>query len=143
MKRQLLACKIFFLLCSICVVCYGVDSKLLLGNEDKPIAINQSDVVYQPEEVDVKAAIDRRNIKRPTGRDCGDSEVKVLLRVVLHSSGKVTDIEVLESSSCENFQNAVIKAVRELKFIPAKKNGLSVSQYQKLGFNYTFQNRTK
>lgn len=142
MKRQLLACKTFFLLCSMCVVCYGVDSKLLLGNEDKLIAI-QSDVVYQPEEVDVKATIDRRNMKHPTGRDCGDSEVKVLLRVVLHSSGKVTDIEILESSSCENFQNAAIKAARELKFIPARKNGLPVSQYQKLGFNYTFQNRTK
>jgi len=144
MKRYYFACKAFFLLCSICVVCNGsVDSKLLSASLAIQTATTQTTVVYQPKEVDVKAIVDKRKMKYPTGRDCIDSEVKVVLRAVLHSSGKVTDVEILEDSSCKNFQNAAIGAARKLKFIPAKKNGIAVSQYQELEYNYSFQNKTK
>jgi TonB family protein len=137
MKRYYFACKTLFLIFSFFVIGSGNVESKLLRNQDRPTVIKQKDVVYQQQEVDVKAVIDRRTIKHPSGRSCKDSDVKVVLRAVLHKSGKVTDVEILESSSCKSFQNAAIETTHNLSFTPARKNGVAVSQYQTLIYDRT------
>jgi len=137
MKSYYFACKTIFLIFSICVIGNGNVESKLLQNRDRTTANNQTDVVYQQSEVDVKAVIDRRTVKKPSGRSCQDADVKVAVKAVLHKSGKVTDVEVVESSSCKSFEKAAVKVTRKLSFTPAKKDGAAVSQYQTLIYDYT------
>lgn len=137
MKRYYFACKTFFLIFTFCVIGNGNVGLQIPRNQNKPTVIKQTDVVYTQQEVDVKAVVlDRRSVDRSAGRSCKDSDVKVVLRAVLHKSGKVTDVEVVESSSCESFQKAAIKIARKISFTPAKKDGVAVSQYQSLIYDY-------
>jgi TonB family protein len=66
--------------------------------------------------------------------DCPDGVV-LFLKAVLHKSGKVTDIQVVKPINC-SFQEKAIKSVRKIKFTPAIKDGVAVSQYQVLQFNF-------
>lgn len=119
----------------------GSDIKEVFVTNNFFAGYNQ-EVIYQPEEVDEKAIVNRKTIAHINGRDCRESKVKVLLRLILHQSGKVTDVEVLESSSCKSFQRDAISEARKIKFKPAKKNGIAVSQYQKIGFEFTLTDNT-
>jgi len=139
MKNFYFACKTFILVCVVCILCNGnTNSEILLKTQDKSL-MNQSSIVYQPGEVDIKAVLDTRKSQLVSGQGCEKSEGKVALKVVLHVSGKVTDVEVVESGSCEIFLKRAIKAVKKRKFTPAKKNGVFVSQYQKLEYHYSIQ----
>ena len=144
MKKYFKICNSFFLLFSVFVACYRISaSNRILEDQNKYTVINQSEVIYEPEDVDEKANINRKKIAHINGRSCRESEVKILLKITLHRSGKVTYVEVIESSSCQSFQDNAIKEARKIKFTPAKKNGIAVSQYQKIGFEYTLTDNTK
>jgi TonB family protein len=95
--------------------------------------------VYKSAEVDQKAVFDQRaNLKNsPTGEGCeGQDQDQVRLRVVLHSSGKVTEVKVLKKAGCKAFEERAIRAAKMTKFKPAKKDGAAVSQYAILEYNY-------
>ena len=59
----------------------------------------------------------------------------VRLRVVLNSSGKVTDISVVKGLP-DGLTEKAVSAARQMKFTPAEKDGRKVSQYVFL--EYTF-----
>jgi TonB family protein len=59
----------------------------------------------------------------------------VTLRGLLHSSGKVTDISVVNGLG-HGITEAAIEAAQKLKFIPAKLNGVPVSQHILFEFEF-------
>ena len=52
-----------------------------------------------------------------------DRELLVRLRVTFHSSGKITDIEVITDSGCNYFNDEAVKTAERIKFKPAIKDG--------------------
>ncbi len=63
---------------------------------------------------------------------------RVVLKVVLCKSGKVTDIRVLEGLPF-GMTEKVIKAARKIQFIPAEKDGLAVSQRLQVEYYFNLQ----
>lgn len=66
----------------------------------------------------------------------GINSVKVKLKVLFSSSGKVTDVEVLELTF-DRFKKEVIESAKKTIFIPAEKGGKMVSVYNTL--EYVFE----
>ena len=101
----------------------GVNNSLARQNQEEG-----GEKVYTAEEVDVKAKIKNRLGNLPERKnDCPDP-VEAKVRVILHRSGKVTDVVLTMRAGC-SYDDEVIKVVRKLKFVPASKNGHPVSQY--------------
>ena len=94
---------------------------------------NDDDKIYTVKEVDVKAKIKNKLEHLPQRKEDCPETVHATLRIVLHKSGKVTEVIVTKSSGC-SYDDEVIKAVRQLRFTPALKDGKPVSQY--LVFTY-------
>jgi TonB family protein len=94
------------------------------------------DKVYSSKEVDVKARFTNRVTKLPSAHKRGcPVNGHVLVRVVLHKSGKITEATVIKGLGCSYDKDAA-EAVRQLKFIPAMKDGQPVSQYVTIEFDY-------
>ena len=51
----------------------------------------------------------------------------IRLRVVFHSSGKITGAEIVTPSGCEYFDKESLKVTQKIKFKPAIKNGEAVT----------------
>jgi TonB family protein len=60
----------------------------------------------------------------------------VLLRVWVTESGKVGEIELERSSGYEVLDKSAIEAVKDWIFIPAKKNGVSISSWVKVPIRF-------
>lgn len=59
----------------------------------------------------------------------------VILRVIFSSTGEITQIKTIQGLPLGLTERA-IAAAREIKFIPAKKNGRPVSVYMQLEYNF-------
>jgi TonB family protein len=93
------------------------------------------DRVYTAKEVDVKAKITNRMENLPeAGRDC-PREGLVRLRIILHKSGKVTEVTIIKGMGC-SYDEATVEVARKFKFTPAVKDGEPVSQYQIFEYRY-------
>lgn len=96
----------------------------------------QSEKIYLPNEVDVRFKIKKKIRAEYTAnakRNCING--KVLLKVVLKSSGKVEDIEVIEGLP-DGLSESAIEAARKIKFEPAKKDGQKVSVLAKVEYDF-------
>ena len=82
-------------------------------------------VIFKPEPPYTEAAL-RNGIR---GR--------VILRAVLSSTGRVTNIQVVEGLRHSLTENAII-AARHLRFLPAEREGNPVSQYVQIVYNFNF-----
>ena len=103
------------------------------SQQAKPQAID--DRVYTAEEVDVKAKITNKMENIPqNGSDCPHQGM-VSLRIVLHKSGRVTDIAIIKGMGC-SYDKATVETARKFKFTTAVKNGQPVSQYQIFEYRY-------
>ncbi len=98
---------------------------------------DNAEKVYKAAEVDQKAVFDQKtNLKNsPTGEGC-EGQGQARLRVVLHSSGKVTEVKILKKSGCKGFDEKAVSAAKATRFKPARKGGVAVSQYAILEYNY-------
>jgi len=68
-------------------------------------------------------------------RSCqGSGSAKV--RVTFDKSGKVTEVEMIESSSCNGFNKNVIEAARKIKFKPEIKSGEAVTVTKLIIYTY-------
>jgi TonB family protein len=96
----------------------------------------QKDVVFKAKDVTRKGFIVSKPPPEYTeeARQQGISGTAVL-RVVLSSTGKVTDVRVVTKLPYGLTQRA-IAAVRNLRFIPAQKDGKDVSQYVQIEYNF-------
>jgi hypothetical protein len=98
------------------------------GNGETSIS-QAEDRTYSAEEVDKQAEIknlDEASNEFTSKFEC-DKEGSIIYRIVLHKSGKVTDVKVETTTGC-NITEEMIAGFRKLKFTPAKKNGKPVSQ---------------
>ena|SRR5437588_99578 len=107
--------------------------------QEQPAKPPEEEKVYSSKEVDTKAVIKNRDSIDPGtsmgySRDCPDGVVLVL-KVVLYKTGKVTNIQIVKPINC-SFEEKAIKNVRKVKFTPAIKDGVAVSQYQTFQFNF-------
>jgi len=96
------------------------------------------DKVYSGKEVDVKAKVSRQLDDPPQpGRDCDENlRLFASLRVVLHKSGKVTEVVLNKGTDC-SYDKEAIRAARNIKFKPAMKDGQKVSQYLTVEYEYS------
>ena len=96
----------------------------------------EDDHVYAYSEVDVKAKITNKmeNLPEP-GKDCPSQAGLVRLRIVLHKSGRVTEVTIIKGMGC-SYDEASVEAARKFKFTPAVKGGKRVSQYQIFEYQY-------
>jgi len=86
-----------------------------------------------------------RIIKKPraSGRSCSEDKATVRLKVAFHSSGKVTNVEIIESSGCKNFNNNAVKAAQKIKFKPAVKNGEAITIVRTVEYVYQLYDKTR
>ena len=107
-----------------------------MRNFDKPTAIQQwkvddKDKVYLEDDVDKRAQL-RNEEKFFKGFNaefkCADTGGKVAVTLLLHKSGKVTDVRIEASPNC-NVSEKGRTILRGLKFSPTLKNGAKVSEY--------------
>ncbi|HXG86256.1 MAG TPA: energy transducer TonB [Pyrinomonadaceae bacterium] len=91
--------------------------------------------VYKQSEVDQKAKIFKRHHPR-TDNMCSSDTGSVRVSIVLHKSGKVSDVKLLESSDCERFNENSLDSARRIKFNPAVKDGQPVSVSVIIEFMY-------
>ena len=123
------------MLITACIIAaaVGVEARA----QDKSSGAAEDERVFSQSQVDEKAIIDQESRRKefPSAESC-EGHGSVLLRVVLHKSGKVTDVKVVRDDVCKRFVERSVKIVRKLKFIPAKKGGAAVSQYAMFEYNY-------
>jgi TonB family protein len=122
----------------VLTACLSVASAGEARPQEPQPAAGEEDRVYRQSEVDEKAVLDRKSWRAniPKGYRCGERQGTVRLRVVLHKSGEVADVAVSSKSNCEEFDRTAIKAARKVKFTPAKRDGVAVSQYSLFEYNY-------
>lgn len=100
-------------------------------------APKDQDRIYTAKEVDVKAKIKRPTDMPQPGRDCFDFDYprRVVLKVVLHKSGVVSDVTLVKKSGC-SYDKDAMRVARKIEFVPAKKDGQDVSQYLTVEYEY-------
>ena len=91
--------------------------------------------VYKQSEVDQKAKITKRS-HPSTDRMCSNDSGLVRVLVVLHKSGKVSDVKSLKSSECQRFNENSLDSAKKIKFNPAVKDGQPVSVSVMVEFKY-------
>lgn len=92
--------------------------------------------VYQPAEVSRKAVIVSR--PEPSFTEAArqhNVQGRVMLSAVLCSTGRVTDVQILESLP-HGLTEAAVEATRQTKFTPAEKDGRTVSQQITLIYDF-------
>jgi TonB family protein len=120
------------------LLCLGVTTLNASAQTDESSSAGfTKEKIYNSSEVTKAAAI----IEKPKveyRKEAGEKDVEgvVVLQLVLSSKGKVTDVHIIEGLSVGQ-NNAAIKAARQIKFIPAVKDGEPVSQ--SLTVEYPFQ----
>jgi TonB family protein len=92
--------------------------------------------IYTVEEVDVRAKVKNQLEHLPVRKNDCPETVQVSLRVILHKSGKVTEVVLTKPAGC-SYDKEAIKAVRQLKFTAALKDGHPVSQYSVVEYKTT------
>ena len=99
--------------------------------------LKDQDRIYEAKEVDVKAKLKDTSNQPQPGRDCFefDYSLFVVLKIVLHKSGIVSEVTLIRKSGCSYDQEAM-RAARNIKFVPAKKDGGAVSQYLRVHYEY-------
>lgn len=104
---------------------------------DRAGSPQETEKIYKLNEVDVKPKVKNKQqpkVEDAFGKCWGRGELR--LRVVLHQSGEVRNVEVLMLSPCRIFNESALKLVKKLKFKPAMKDGQPVSMYQKIYYEY-------
>jgi len=92
----------------------------------RPKKTSEGDQLYNSRQVDARARITKggKDSPRPRG---GCPSGRVIVRAVLHKSGKVIDVSLVKGLGC-SFDKDSIEIVRKYRFTPAMKDGQPVSQ---------------
>jgi TonB family protein len=103
------------------------------GNNPNP---NDPDRVYNPSDVAQRARV----LFKPEPQYTEEARKNgitgtVILRVVFSKSGEVTSIRAMQSLQGGLTEKA-IAAARQIKFVPATRNGQPVSMYMQLEYNF-------
>ena len=105
------------------------------NNSTTPVQNSDDEKVYKQSEVDQRAKIIKKTIPS-TDRMCGDGSGLVRVMVVLHKSGKVSDVKFLKASECRRFNENSVDSAKKIKFNPAVKDGQPVSVSAMVEYTY-------
>jgi TonB family protein len=89
-------------------------------------AQKEDDKVYKMREVDRKPQVTRKPGALTYGK-CDLAGGIARFSVVLHKSGEVRDVKLVKQSPCQVFNESALKAVRQIEFEPAVRDGRKVS----------------
>ena len=97
---------------------------------------NEGDRVYSSPEVTTGARV----LSKPEPQYTEEARRNqitgtVILRVVFSRSGEVTNIRAIQTLS-DGLTEKAIAAARKIRFVPATKNGQTVSMYMQLEYNF-------
>jgi TonB family protein len=118
-----------------------------LAHDPKPQRISNSqrqsqktsdeDKVYKPKEVTQKAIIKLRPEVQlnPISIEGCTKQGTAVVSMILHKSGKVKGVKLIHGMSC-GFDKLALEAASKIKFIPAMKDGVAVSQYLMVEYGY-------
>ena len=96
---------------------------------------SDDDKIYELDEVDERPQISKKPIPSTEGR-CENSGM-AQVRVVLLKSGAIGKVEFVKASPCAVFNQNALKAAKQIKFKPARKDGKPVSVYMKVIYTFT------
>jgi TonB family protein len=118
----------------------GWRTNRVLIPDNRPSAIeakySYNDWVFTPREVDEKARIISRIEPQYTEEARANAtEGTVVLKAISSASGEVTDIRVMSGLPFGLTEKAVV-AARQMRFVPAKKDGRAVPQYIQIEYNF-------
>lgn len=101
-----------------------------------PGQASDEEKVYRKSEVTQPAIIKSRPLAGGDIVGCPEKGA-VRVRVVLHKSGKVTEVKLLRGlgKRC-SFEKLALKSAGSVEFVPATKDGVPVSQYLTLEYAY-------
>jgi TonB family protein len=103
------------------------------GNNPNP---NEADRVYNPHDVTQRARILFKPEPQYTEEARKNSITgTVILRIVFSRTGEVTNIRAMQSLQGGLTEKA-IAAARQIRFVPATRNGQPVSMYMQLEYNF-------
>jgi TonB family protein len=124
---------------ALALLIFGVCGLPSLAQSNNNQNSNQADEkIYEPSEVDHKAKITYKPEPVFTAKARKNHvSGKVVLRIVLKSSGEIGDIKVIKGLP-DGLTEQCIKVARQIRFEPAMKDGHPVSQYIKREYNFNF-----
>jgi TonB family protein len=94
--------------------------------------------IYQPKEVSLRPKINSKPSPGYSAEALAHNvRGRVVLSAVLCRSGKVTNVQIIESLPFGMTEKA-IEAARQIKFEPAERNGLPVSEVFRLEYNFGY-----
>lgn len=97
---------------------------------------NKSETKVEKQEYD-KNVIIKKKPKAGTARSCSQTSAVARLRVTFDKSEKITDVEIVSSSGCRDFDESAVKAAKKIKFKPAIKNGEPITVKRTVEYIYT------
>jgi TonB family protein len=107
-------------------------SKIVINNE------KCGGRIYDPKEVSFRPKISSKPTPDFSAEAIAHSvRGRVVLSAVLCRTGKVTDVQVIESLPFGMTEKA-IKAARQIKFAPAEKDGRRISEVIRLEYNFGY-----
>jgi protein TonB len=108
------------------------------GKGGAPVGDNPDDAdrVYNPAQVNQRARV----LSKPEPQYTEEARKNlitgaVILRVIFSKSGEVTNIRALQPLGGGLTEKA-ISAARQIRFVPAMKDGRAVSMYMQLEYNF-------
>jgi TonB family protein len=104
-----------------------IEKQLLREDDSKAVAADAVDRKL----IILKAPRPRFSIEARRSLQSG----RIKLKVLYSSSGKITDVEVLQSPS-KSLTDAAVEAAKAIKFIPAEKDGKLVSIYKTQEYSF-------
>lgn len=135
-KNYSLLNSLLAVLLAFCLWADTTGGKSLSLAQDPAAKVEDQDIIYSEDEVDVKAEIlnsrDINPIRLGVSLDCKDN-AEVKLTIVLRKSGKVSDVKVVKSAKC-SLDRKSIQIVKRIKFKRAEKIGVAVSQLFEISF---------
>src|SRR5215211_3819391 len=110
MKKDLAALIFFFALFLIFTTAVPAQSKD--GSNNKKTGDRKLKILNKP---------------RAKSPECSQTKGQTIVRATFDKSAKVTYAVITKSSGCDNFDNSVLDAVRQIEFEPEVRNGEAVT----------------
>lgn len=108
------------------------DKSAITEAKAAPSAVNQAPKVSEDVVEPPKFGVAYLNNPKPNypaiSRRAGE-EGRVLFRVLVNANGEPESVEVSTSSGFERLDSAALEAVKQWRFVPAKRNNQSISAY--------------
>ena len=95
---------------------------------------NKDDKKIETQEKDKPLKIKRK--PSPAVGDCGQFSGRTTLRVTFDKSAKVTDVEIVALSGCDDFDKNSVKAAKGIQFEPQIKDGEPITVTKRVEYAF-------